>query len=533
MSRRARTGLLRRSRALHRWLGLLGFLYFSAMAVSGVLLNHPDALSGVDLPRSWLPGDYAYREWNRNSLRGSLRGEGGELFLYGEAGVWRWEPGAAEPVPDAEGFERSVYYRDTRALLRVNATLDGSGPYLLAGTRGGLWGRSLAGGPWRPVSLAPAGAGGSGRETVVDLLEADGALLAVTRDRVYRGDTAWPPRFVDATPARAPEPDRRLPLFRLIFHAHSGEAWGLRGRLVVDALGVVLVVLCLTGAGFWWRKRRRTLARGAGGRLARVGLGWHLRLGLWASPLLLLVAATGFFQRPPFLIAVAFTEYPERFHPAPSDPNPWHDLLRKAAYDPVRRTLLLATADGFYSGPVGGSRPFEREWGGPPVSVMGATVLRRAPDGLLWVGSMSGLYVWDRASGWVTDAFTGRPPRPGQGGPVGQQQVVGWVGVADGRVLVADYGLGLVDGEGQLQAAAGVLPMPEELREGGRISLWHALFELHNGRLFGFLLGWWTWVVVPLGGLALLAQVATGVLDRWLPHRKPRSAAEKRGGVRR
>ncbi|MFU8858063.1 MAG: PepSY domain-containing protein [Deferrisomatales bacterium] len=517
MSRRAPSALLRRSRALHRWMGLLGLLYFAAMAVSGVLLNHAGLLAGLDLPRAWLPGDYAYRDWNRNSLRGTVPGPGRVLHLYGEAGVWWWEPGAAEPVPDAEGFERSVYYRDTRAVLRV----DGSQPYLLAGTRGGLWGRPAAGGPWRPVPLAP----GNGRETVVDLLEADGALLAVTRDRVYRGDTAWPPAFVDATPARAADPERRLPLFRLIFELHSGGVWGLPGRLAMDALGVLLAFLCLTGAWFWWRKRRRTLARGVGGRWARKGLGWHLRLGLWVSPLLLLVAATGFFQRPPFLIAVAFTEYPERFHPAPSDPNPWHDLLRKAAYDPVRRTLLLATADGFYSGPADGSRPFERAWGGPPVSVMGATVLRRAPDGLLWVGSMSGLYVWDRASGWVTDAFTGRPPRPGQGGPVGQQQVVGWVGVPDGRVLVADYGLGLVDGEGQPQAAARVLPMPRELREGGRISLWHALFELHNGRLFSFLLGWWTWVVVPVGGLALVTQVATGVLDRWVPRRRSRRQA--------
>lgn len=507
MSRRTPAGLLHRSRALHRWLGLLGLLYFAGMAVSGILLNHPSALSGVDLPRAWLPGEYAFRDWNRNSLRGSVPGEAGVLYLYGEAGVWRWEPGAPEPVPDAEGFEPSVYYRDTRALLRVGGASAGTEAYLLAGTRGGLWGRPLAGGPWQVIRL------GGGRETVVDLLEAEGGLLAVTRDRVYRADTGWPPAFVDATPARAIEPGRRLPLFRLIFELHSGEVWGLPGRLAVDALGVVLVFLCLSGAWFWWRKRRRTLARGAGGRWARKGLGWHLRLGLWGAPLLLFVTVTGFLQRPPFLIAVAFVAYPERLHPARAELNPWHDLLRKATYDPLRRTLLLATADGFYAGPADGSRPFSRVPGGPPVSVMGVTVLRRGADGLVWVGSMSGLYAWDPSTGGVTDAFTGRQPLPGQRGPVGEQQVVGWVGGPDGRTLVADYDRGLLDGEGRRTA----LPMPQELRHGGRISLWHALFEFHNGRFFGFLLGWWTWLVVPLGGLALAAQLGTGVLDRWLP----------------
>lgn len=514
-----RPGLLRRSRTIHRWLGLLGLVYFAVMGASGILLNHPDLLSGVDLPRSWLPGDYAFRDWNRNSARGSVPAEGGGFYLYGEAGVWRWEAGAAEPVFDGEGFEPSVYYRDTRALLRV----DGAEPYLLAGTRGGLWGRPLAGGPWRPVPL------GEGRETVVDLLEADESLLAVTRDRVYRGSTGWPPAFADATPARAAEPGRRLPLFRLIFELHSGEVWGLPGRLAVDALGVLLLFLCVSGAWFWWRKRRRTLARGPGGRWARKGLGWHLRLGLWAAPLLLFVAVTGLLQRPPFLLAVAFAGYSERFHPAPVPANPWHDLLRKAAYDPLRKSLLLATADGFYAGPLDGSRPFSRVAGGPPVSVMGATVLRRAPDGLVWVGSMSGLYAWDPSSGWVTDAFTGRPPRPGQGGPVGDQQVVGWVQAPGWGTLVAAYDRGLLDGEGRPYALA----MPPDLRDAGRISLWHALFELHNGRLFGFLLGWWTWIVVPLGGLALAIQIGTGVLDRWLPGRRRgplRAAMEPREG---
>ncbi len=503
-----RSRLLRRSRPLHRWLGATACLFFAAMGVSGTLLNHPGWLCGADLPRAWLPGDYAYRDWNRNSLRGSLPGPGGETYLFGEAGVWEVAPGQAAPRYLGEGFERSVYYRDTRALLR----LTGHREVLLAATRAGLLGRVVRDGArWRPVPLP----GVEGPVAVVDLLEAGDRVLAVTRSRVYAAAAAWPLHFRDVTPPRAPEPERRIPLFRLVFHAHSGATWGAPGRLLVDAAGVVLTFASLTGGYFWWRRRRGSLARGVGGRLARKGLTLHLRLGRWGAPLLLLVALTGLLQRPPFLVAIAFSGYPERLHPGPVSDNPWDDLLRQAAYDPQGDLLTLATADGFYRGRVLDGSAFRKVQGGPPVSVMGATVFRHRPDGLYWVGSMSGLFLWDARTGWVTDAFTGNPPLPGLRGPVGARQIVGLLRTPGGELVLADYAQGLLDADGR--PAGALLPMPAELREGGRISLWHALFEFHNGRLFGFLLGSWAWVVVPLGGLALAAEVVSGACDAWLP----------------
>ena len=149
----------------------------------------------------------------------------------------------------------------------------------------------------------------------------------------------------------------------------------------------------------------------------------------------------------------------------------------------------------------------------PPVSVMGATVLERDPGGLYWVGSMSGLYVWDPASGWVTDAFTGNPPRRSMGPPVGDHAIAGILGTLQGAPLVIDYFQGVIDARGR-QAD---IPLPDQLRSGGRISLWHALFEVHNGRIFGFALGWWSWVVVPLGGLTLTVEVISGF---WASRRK-------------
>lgn len=505
-------------RRLHRWTGVALVLYFASMAVSGILLNHPSWIAGLDVPRSWLPGSYAFRDWNRNALRGAVNGPGGELYLFGEAGVWRWRPGQGPPAPLRQGFEPSVYYRDTRGAAVLEAPL----PALVAGTRRGLYRLALDGTDrWQRVALGGPGAS----QDVVDVLPSAGGLVVVTRDRVYRSGPLAPLVFSDVTPARGDEAVLRVPLFRLVFQAHSGETWGIPGRLAVDATGVALLFFSLSGAWFWWRKRRSALAAGAGGRLARSGLRWHVRLGLYGAAPLLFVTLTGLLQRPPFLLAVAFASYPKSAHPGPSDPNPWHDSLRKALHDPDRGVVLLATSDGFYEGPEDFSVPFRPAPGGPPLSVMGATVLRRHGAGEVWVGSMSGLYAWDRATGAVTDAFTGLPPPASARGPVGDHMVVGALDLPGGEVLAADYDAGLVDLGGR--PAGDRLPMPEELAQGGRISLWHALFELHNGRILGFALGWWVWLVVPLGGLAVLAEVASGAALRWA------SAAKKKAAGRR
>lgn len=498
-----------RLRTLHRGLAVAAGVYFLAMAVSGVLLNHPDWLRNIDVPRSWVPGDYLYRNGNRGALRGLVDDPGQARYLYGEAGVWRRGPGG-DWESAMTGFPRGAYDRDTRALLAVA----GPQPYLLAGTRSGLWARPLAGGAeaqWRAVPLP----GAEAAPTVVDLLTAGGRVLAVTRSQVVAAVPSWPPEFSVLTLPRAVEAEPRLPLFRLLFHAHSGQAWGLPGRLVVDAVGVALVGFTLTGLWFWWRRRRGAVARGRLARYCRRGLRWHLRWGMWCAVPLLLVALTGLFQRPPFLIPVAFVDYPASLHPAPRPTNPWHDLLRKASYDPSRNELLLATADGFFRGPADGSEPLTLVRGGPPVSVMGATVLERRPDGLLWVGSMSGLYLWNCDTGWVTDAFTGAPPQQAFGPPVGEYAVVGLLQGDRSEPLAVDYFQGVLGAGGGADNA--MIPVP--LAAGGRMSLWHLLFEVHNGRIFGFLLGWWSWVVVPLGGAALVAEVLSGVVTRRRPKR--------------
>ena len=58
--------------------------------------------------------------------------------------------------------------------------------------------------------------------------------------------------------------------------------------------------------------------------------------------------------------------------------------------------------------------------------------------------------------------------------------------------------------------------------------------DVDVGRLFGFVFGWWTWLIVPLGGLALLAETVTGLVDRLVPARAsktPKGRGSSAGGA--
>lgn len=482
-------------RRWHKAAALAGALWFVLMGLSGIWLNHPDLLASWDLPRRWLPG-YSFENWNRNSLRGAATLAGRE-FLYGEAGVWERVDGEARPF--SQGLPASAYLVDTRAL----ATLDEQ--RLAAGTRGGLFVRGLDDPAWSRLPLPGDPEDGA----VTDVRVVEGRLLVLTRSALYAAPLEEPARLAPVSLSRAPGPET-FSLFRLFFEMHPGRLWGLPGRLLVDASGVLLVGFSVTGLWFWWRKRRGTLARGRGGKAAREGFKRHVRWGLLTLPLLAFVALTGIFQRPPFLAAVAWVDLPAALYPAPRPASPWHDKFRKMLGDTRRRTLVVSTADGVFEAPfdavfAGGAQLSPVTVGQPPVSVMGATVfMRRERDSAFLVGSMSGLYYWDPDTGLAWDAFTGNPP--GGGSPVGANRVMGFAEVG-GSWVWADYGRGVIGPDGR----PAPLPMPAELADGGRISLWHALFEAHNGRIFGFALGEFSWIVIPLGGLALLLELYSGL----------------------
>lgn len=73
----------------------------------------------------------------------------------------------------------------------------------------------------------------------------------------------------------------KVTLFRTVWMLHSGELFGTAGKLVVDAVAVVLVLLCLTGLAYWLlpkdMRRRHRHGRHTEGeaRWTRLSLLWR------------------------------------------------------------------------------------------------------------------------------------------------------------------------------------------------------------------------------------------------------------------
>lgn len=56
------------SKWLHKYIGLALILFLMWMSISGVLMNHPDLISGIAVPRWLVPSQYHPYNWNRGGI---------------------------------------------------------------------------------------------------------------------------------------------------------------------------------------------------------------------------------------------------------------------------------------------------------------------------------------------------------------------------------------------------------------------------------------------------------------------------------
>lgn len=496
------------SKPIHKYLGLVLCLYFLAMGASGLLLNNPGWIRSMSVSWNLTPANYEYQNWNRMLVRQGFIDSDDTWFVAGKAGVLRGEDGAFTALE--QGFPRALYERDTSALL----PLDGG---LLAATRGGLYAFDRSQQSWRQLELP-----GAGRSPhVVDVVRAGQQIVAFTARQVFVAE-ADELSFRPVELTVADENFRgRVPLFRILHDIHNGTIIGLPGKLLVDVVGLALVFLSISCLVIWYVPRRnRWFARWRRnpGVFFRFNWRYHLKVGVYAVAFLAVLAISGALLRPPLLIAIAPYSM-EREHPLLSFSERSHGLggkIQRALYSTWDNSILLATESGFWRGPADFSAPFRPA--SVPISIhgMGATVLEEMEPGLFLVGSFSGLFVWEELSQRVW-----RLPRPGLrgGNPFMSNDLVSGVILQEGYPR---FRLDYHDGMLPLSAQRADIPpaMPREIARNTPLSLWHYLFEFHNGRIFEKWLGTSYMLVVPIGGVLLLIIGLSGLYDWWYRRRK-------------
>jgi len=495
-----RSKTIRFLKKYHKWPSLALTVFVLLFAVSGVVMNHRGVFSSVDVGRKYLGSEYQYTNWNNAAVKSAITIQGDTALIYGNIGVWKTTDNFKSFQDFNSGFKLGVDNRKIEKIIKTN-----SGE-IFAGSLFGLFQQNPSSENWEEVNLPVL------EERVVDLVEIKNQLFVLTRSHLLK-KTKIGFEIVNLLPHQ--NYDNKISLFKTLWEVHSGEAFGLFGRLFVDFIGLVFIFLCVSGLVYfiypkWIKKlKQKGVDSKTKVKFLKFNLKWHNHLGNWLIAFLLLTTLTGMFLRPPLLIAIAANRVSKIPYTHLDSRNPWYDQLRRIMYDEELDRILLATNesvyftdDNFASAPIRFSVQ-------PPISVMGVNVFEKAGVGNYIIGSFSGIFYWIPEKGLVFDYITKKPhiPVKTMGPPISAHPIAGYFKDSKGREILFDYNLGA----GNLSDNSGFEKMPKNIHD-LPMSLWNLCLEIHTGRIYQYLFGQFYILFIPIAGITILWILITGYI---------------------
>lgn len=530
----------------HRWLGLVLSVFMLVFCVSGIILNHREAFSGCEVSRKWLPASYHIKNFNNGVVKGtvvkksaahSLSSENCDSVLaYGCAGVFLTDSRLSTWQDFNAGLPESIDERNVRHVVKAK---DGS-----------LWCAALRdvyrydenSHRWKKVELP----GNEKRIMDVALAKDSMTVVALTRSRLFTivpfvqygeivkiGKSSSETYRVESKIIPAPKKyEPKTTLFKLVWHLHSGEFFGLPGKLVVDAIALVLIVLSITGILLfilpYGIRRAKKLAAKA--RMKRLGkqfawnMKWHNKIGYVTIVLTLWIAITGMCLRPPLMVPLVLSKLPQAVG---EDGNVWQDKLRAIRWDAVQGDWLVSTSEGFLRVDEDFSQAPKMlpDDECPKLSPMGVTVWKSDGKGGWIVGSFRGIYRWNPVNhkSQILDYFTNEPCVETSMIPISDNLICGYSeDLFDREPMVFDFAKGVEDAKGQV---INILDekdaMSDLICETAPMSLWNVALELHVGRCYSPFLGPLSDLFVFLSGLLITLVLLSGYI---ISHRRRKKA---------
>lgn len=506
-----KTRVIKIFKELHKWPAIIIAFIAILFAVSGIVMNHRHTFSPLDITRNLLPDNYTYKNWNLAAVRGSFLMDQ-EKLLYGNIGIWKSSDDFKTFEDFNQGFPTGIDNRKIYSVIQF-------GNKLFAGTHLGLYNREVSKGEWTKVELPVK------KDRIADLEIKDGTLLVLTRHYLLQSNDG-----ITFETIQLPEPfnyERKTGLFNTFWELHSGELFGIAGKLIVDLLGIVTVVLSVTGLLHFFlpkiirRKKKKEKQVTKLVSIKKKNLRWHNVVGYIFIAFLIINTFSGMHLRPPLLIAIANKNVGIIPGTHMDSPNPWFDKLRRIHWDETNRQYIFATSDGFYFADATLQKKMAPASSQPPVSIMGCNVLEPLGGNSLMVGSFSGMFVWNTQTGMVTDYFTREPYKAPSGmvKPIASNTVAGFVR-GDNKGWWFDFSRGAIDMVSQQEVQTSFTKMPKEIRKASPMSLWNVSLEIHTGRIFEHLTGGLYILFVPLAGICILLVLISGFFVWWLAYRK-------------
>lgn len=493
---------IKKLKRYHKWPALIISFILIYYAVSGILMNHRKLISGMDVSRKLLPKNYKYNNWNQAALKGNRQLSKDSILLYGNIGVWLTDSTYSEFIDFNNGFPKGM---DNRKIFDLHISSNGN---LYAATLFGLYSFNSELEQWQKFSLDVD------IERFVSVLSHDDWIIAMNRSYVFRAFDQGVDSKFEKLELKAPSGYKNdVGLFETMWQIHSGEIFGLPGKLFVDFMGILVLALSVTGIIYFFfpriikRRKRKQKQVFRLVSLNKFSLKWHNKIGAWFIVFLVLLALTGMFLRPPLLIPIANARIPAIKFTHLDQPNPWYDDLRDLIYNEENGQYILAGYNGLYYLKTLESVPVLCN-SQPPVSVMGINVFEKFNEQSYLIGSFSGLFLWNPDGNAVYDFISGKPYRGAtRGMPFGSYAVTGILEF-NHKYQIIDYNQGILS----LGNAEHFLEMPEIILDNSPMSLWNLSLEIHTGRIFEFLLSSFYILLVPVVGIISIIVIISGYL---------------------
>jgi hypothetical protein len=496
-------------RKYHKWLGVIFALIILSYVFSGIILNHREALSFIDVNRKLLPKEYRYQNWNNAAVKSTLKISSDSIFVYGNIGIWLTDSSFTDFKNFSAGVPKGI---DNRKIFQMIIT---SGHKLLAGTFSGLYTFNYNDDKWISVALPVK------EKVIVDIIQKQDTIFVLTRSYLLRTTD-----LTHFSVSQLPPPenyDNKTGLFKTFWVIHSGEIYGTAGKIIVDLAALVFAFLTITGFIVFvnriiLRKNKKPVELRIKLRNSnRWNIKWHNKIGWIALAVLILNTTTGMFLRPPLLISIANSRVGKIPFTELATPNPWFDQLRRIYYDQEINRFIVSTMDAFYYSDDNFKTELKQYRFQPPVSVMGVTVFEKIDSYKYLIGSFEGLFSWNSQSGEIFDYIKKQPYSipSGIGRPIGDFLVSGFTRDFKNQEYYFDYDRGAVDINGVQKFA----PLPEKIISNSPMSLWNVALEIHTGRIYQSIIGDFYVLIVPLTGLIVLFILISGFIV-WLKIRK-------------
>ena len=521
----------------HRWFGLVLSVFMLVFCVSGIILNHRQLFAGCEVSRSLMPSAYHIKDFNNGIIKGSLKinhrickipvdtipASDDSILAYGYGGVWLTDAEMKTWKDFNKGLPQNVDGRNIRNIVQTK--------------NGEIWCAAMMdvyrfdGKEWKMFPLA------DNEERIADitLTKDSTSIIAITRSAVYeisgkKTDAANEKRDAisektSVTRKIIGQPEGFVPevtLFKTVWNLHSGAFFGLTGRLVVDAIAIVLIILSITGIilfilPYRIRRQKRLQARE---RMLKLGkqmvfnAKWHNKLGYTTIILTLWLAITGMCLRPPLMIPLAMNKTTEKV----KNGNVWQDKLRAIRWDTAEGNWLVSTSEGFLrvdehfcQKPV-----LLDKKQSPKISPMGVNVFESDGKGGWLIGSFSGMFRWNPEKNLIVDYFTGKANQGKSMIPISNHLVSGYSkDFFGGKEVVFDYskGASLDETENLRNAEPKSFPASTpEVLSATPMSLWNVALELHVGRCYSPFLGPLSDLFVFISGLLITLVLLSGYI---------------------